>query len=131
MVTWNTTSTTFDSQSNFFIILNPRIKENNVEPLVLAKREVLKERKNEFIIRVYALIKTPGLLDLYKDGELFLKAPETSHHLCVFENIVSGIKFEEEARLQKMQDFLKSGFLKKWVLVDVDGVIKGNPFLRD
>lgn len=96
----------------------------------MAKREVLKERKNEFIVRVYALVKTPGMLDLYKDGELFLEGPEESYHLCIFENLLRGMKYEEEVRLQKIQDFLKFGFLKKWVLVDVDGVIKGNPFLR-
>lgn len=75
------------------------------------------------------MIQTPGLVDLHKDNDLFLKGPETGYHLCVFENLLCGIKYEEEQQVVSTYDFLKFGELKKWVLVDVDGVMKGNPFL--
>jgi hypothetical protein len=84
----------------------------------------------EFIIRVFALIKCPGLLDLTQNGTIVVKAPKESYHLCIFENLVDGMSDEESFRNITSEDILKEGKLNKWLLSDIDGVMKGNSFVQ-
>lgn len=91
---------------------------------------LMNENETQFIIRVYALIKCRGLVDLRYQNELVKSAPEESFHLCVFENLVDGISEEEVYRTILNEDLLKEGLLNKWVLADVDGTMKGNSLIK-
>lgn len=91
---------------------------------------VSKQNEIRFIIRVYALIKCRGLINLHLNNNLVKKAPKNSYHLCVFENMVTGISEEEVYDSFLVEDLLKKGFLQKWVLADVDGAMKGNSLVK-
>lgn len=91
---------------------------------------LMKQKSKSFIVRVYATVECPGLLDFYCGDSLVKAAPETWHHLCVFENLVDGVADEEELRNLLREENLKDGFLNKWLLADVDGALRGNPYIQ-
>ena len=106
------------------------ILEQEKDPLFSTKKNLLVNQNNEFIIRVFALVKCKGLLNLTKDNQVIRQAPEESYHLCIFENLVDRIPNEHFYRSITSEDLLKKGKLNKWVLSDVDGVMRGNSFVR-
>ena len=106
------------------------ILEQEKDPLFSTKKNLLVNQNNEFIIRVFALVKCKGLLNLTKDNQVIKQAPEESYHLCIFENLVDRIPNEHFYRSITSEDLLKKGKLNKWVLSDVDGVMRGNSFVR-
>ena len=98
--------------------------------MTILRKLILLNSPKEFIVRVYVLIECEGLLDLHNNEGVFMEAPEKSYHLCIFENMLSDLEEEEILKSKLNEEMLQFGQLKKWMLVDVDGVMKGNPYIK-
>lgn len=63
--------------------------------------------------------------------EIIEKQPEKSHHLVIFEGQCKPFSNEVLYRCHNIEELLPFAVVEDWHLVDIDGTMKGNPFISD